>query len=249
MTGEPYPAVSADDLFKHQKSFIDDFDFGPRTAEVFDDMLGRSIPFYRELQRMIGELAADFAVPGTAVYDLGCSTGTTLLALHDTLPADIRFIGIDASPHMLRQAADKLARCRSVRPLELLCLNLEHGIAMQDASLAVMLLTLQFIRPLRRESVIADVLNGLNEGGALILVEKDLGANSTVNRLFIEYYYDFKRRNGYSELEIAQKREALENVLIPYHYAENLELLRRSGFRVCEPFFRWYNFCGILAIK
>ncbi len=241
--------MNADDLFKRERSFVDDFDFGPRTAEVFDDMLGRSIPFYDELQRMIGELAADFAVPGTAVYDLGCSTGKTLLTLHDTLPADIRFIGIDSSPDMLRRAGEKLCSCGLARPLELLCSDLERGVPVQEASLVVMVLTLQFIRPLRRESIIADILNGLNEGGALILVEKDLGANSTVNRLFIEYYYDFKRRNGYSEMEIAQKREALENVLIPYHYAENRELLLRNGFRVCEPFFRWYNFCGILAIK
>jgi len=90
---------------------------------------------------------------------------------------------------------------------------------------------------------------GLNNDGCLLLVEKMLSQNSTINRLIIKHYYEFKRRNGYSDMEIAQKREALENVLIPYHFDENRELLLRNGFKRCDVFFRWYNFCGILAIK
>lgn len=241
--------MSADELFKHPRSLIEDFDFGPQTARVFDDMLERSVPFYGEIQRMIAEMAAAIAAAGTTLYDLGCSTGTTLRTLDRALPADIRFVGIDSSPDMLQRAGAKLSAQGCSRPIELLCLDLERGVLIKDASVVVMILTLQFIRPLRREAVVADIVRGLNEGGALILVEKDLGANSTVNRLFIEYYYDFKRRNGYSDTEIAQKRESLKNVLIPYHYAENQDLLLRQGFRVCEPFFRWYNFCGILALK
>lgn len=236
-------------MFKTARSLVDDFDFGPQTADVFDDMLERSIPCYGEIQRMIGEMAADFAQAGTTIYDLGCSTGTTLQTLDRMLPDAIRFVGIDSSPDMLRRAQQKLSQHRLSRPHELLCLDLERGVPIQNASLVIMILTLQFIRPLRRDAVIADIARGLNEGGALILVEKVLGAHSMLNRLFIEYYYDFKRRNGYSEMEIAQKREALENVLIPYHYTENHELLIRNGFKICEPFFRWYNFCGMLAIK
>lgn len=97
--------------------------------------------------------------------------------------------------------------------------------------------------------MIAAIAQGTRANGCLILVEKVLGQDSTLNRLFIKYHYDFKKRNGYSELEIAQKREALENVLIPYHLEENRELLLRNGFRTCDVFFRWYNFCGMLAIK
>ena len=241
--------MSQDELFRRQRTLIDDFDFGPETAEVFDDMLARSIPFYGELQRMIAELAADFAQGGTAVYDLGCSTGTTLATLDRALPDEVHLVGIDSSPDMLNRARAKLQPATAHRPVELLCLDLERGVPVRDASLVVMILTLQFIRPLRREAVIADIAKGLVERGALILVEKVLGGNSLVNRLFIEHYYDFKRRNGYSDMEIAQKREALENVLVPYHDAENRELLLRNGFRHCELFFRWYNFCGILAIK
>jgi tRNA (cmo5U34)-methyltransferase len=241
--------MSQDELFRRRRTLIDDFDFGKETAEVFDDMLARSIPFYGELQRMIAELAADFAQDGTTVYDLGCSTGTTLATLDRAVPGEIRLVGIDSSPDMLERARGKLEAATTHRPVELLCLDLERGVPVHDASLVVMILTLQFIRPLRREAVIADIAQGLVERGALILVEKVLSGNSLVNRLFIEHYYDFKRRNGYSDMEIAQKREALENVLVPYHDAENRELLLRNGFRYCEPFFRWYNFCGILAIK
>jgi tRNA (cmo5U34)-methyltransferase len=97
--------------------------------------------------------------------------------------------------------------------------------------------------------VIDRIASGLCDGGAFILVEKVLSPNSRLNRLFINHYYDFKRRNGYSELEIAQKREALENVLIPYHPEENRQLLLSCGFSSCDEFMRWFNFCGVIALK
>jgi len=105
------------------------------------------------------------------------------------------------------------------------------------------------VRPLRRERLVRTIQEGLTDSGCLILVEKVLGENSTFNRLFINHYYEMKRRNGYSELEISQKREALENVLIPYRLEENRELLRRCGFNNVDVFFKWYNFCAIIATK
>jgi tRNA (cmo5U34)-methyltransferase len=113
----------------------------------------------------------------------------------------------------------------------------------------MLILTLQFIRPLHREPLVQSIYNGLNDNGCLILVEKVLGEHSTFNRLFIQHYYEMKLRNGYTQLEIAQKREALENVLIPYRLEENKELLRRVGFRHVDVFFKWYNFCGMIALK
>jgi tRNA (cmo5U34)-methyltransferase len=126
---------------------------------------------------------------------------------------------------------------------------LNQGVVIENASMVLMILALQFIRPLYRDKLIGMILQGLNENGALILVEKLIGEDSLFNRLFIKYYYDMKKRNGYSELEIAQKREALENVLIPYKLMENREMLLRAGFRYCDVFFKWYNFCGIIAVK
>ena len=112
-----------------------------------------------------------------------------------------------------------------------------------------MILTLQFIRPLYRDNLVSQILQGLNPNGCLIMVEKVIGEDSLFNRHFIKYYYEMKRRNGYSDLEISQKREALENVLVPYKLLENREMLMRAGFRYCDVFFKWYNFCGIIAVK
>jgi tRNA (cmo5U34)-methyltransferase len=241
--------MSKDDLFKEKRSLVTDFDFGNETAEVFDDMLDRSVPFYAEIQRMIGELAGDFAVPGTNLYDLGCSTGNTFIRLDPVIPADVGFIGVDSSPEMLDKARRKLQESGISHPYELVCLSLDDGVPILNASVVILNLTLQFVRPLNRDRVISSIAHGLNRGGCLVLVEKVLSQDSTINRLFIKHYYEFKKRNGYSELEIAQKREALENVLVPYHFEENRELLLRNGFKACDVFFRWYNFCGMLALK
>jgi tRNA (cmo5U34)-methyltransferase len=238
-----------DEVFREPVDTIADFNFGEKVATVFDDMLDRSVPFYREVQRMVTEMAADFAVEGTHVYDLGCSTGTTLLNLDPQVPPGVKFIGVDNSEDMLKRCRQKLAEHGFKREHELVCADLNQGVQIQNASLVLMVLTLQFIRPLHRDRLIRSLVQGLNENGALILVEKVLGEDSIFNRLFIKYYYDLKKRHGYSELEIAQKREALENVLIPYKLLENREMLLRAGFRYCDVFFKWYNFTGMVAVK
>ncbi|MDQ6632319.1 MAG: carboxy-S-adenosyl-L-methionine synthase CmoA [Verrucomicrobiota bacterium] len=243
------PNISKDDVFKERLQTVADFKFGEKVASVFDDMLHRSVPFYEETQRMIAEIAADFVVEGTNVYDLGCSTGTTLLNLHPSVPPKVKFIGIDSSKEMLQRCQQKLNEHNFTRDHELICADLNEGVEIQNASMVLMILTLQFIRPLYRDEIVQTILRGLNENGCLILVEKVLGEDSIFNRLFIKYYYDMKKQNGYSELEIAQKREALENVLVPYKLLENREMLLRAGFRYCDVFFKWYNFCGIIAVK
>jgi tRNA (cmo5U34)-methyltransferase len=232
-----------------KKAPVADFKFGKDVAVVFDDMLGRSVPFYAETQRMISELAADFAMEGTNIYDLGCSTGTTLLNLDAAVRPQVKFVGVDNSPEMLDRCRAKLKEHGFQREHELLCVDLNNGIHIENASMVLMVLTLQFIRPLYRDKLVEQILRGLNTNGCLILVEKVLGEDSLFNRLFIKYYYELKRGNGYSELEISQKREALENVLVPYKLLENREMLLRAGFRYCDVFFKWYNFCGMIAVK
>ena len=238
-----------DKLFAEKKRQIADFNFGKRTASVFDDMLDRSVPFYGDMQRMIGEIAADFAVNGTNLYDLGCSTGNTFIMLDPLVPPEVRFVGVDSSQDMLDRARQKLKTHGVTRAVEWQCADLNRGLRVENASMAVMNLTLQFIRPLYRHQLMSSVAQGMNDQGCLVLIEKVLTKNSGLNRLFIKYYYAFKERQGYSRMEIAQKREALENVLIPYRIEENVELLLRSGFRECDVFFKWYNFCGIIALK
>jgi tRNA (cmo5U34)-methyltransferase len=237
-----------DEVFREAQP-VADFTFGEKVASVFDDMLDRSVPFYREMQRMIAEMAADFAVEGTNVYDLGCSTGNTLLDLDASVRQGVKLIGLDYSEEMLKRCRQKLSQHDFKHDYELICADLNHGVSIQNASMVLMVLTLQFVRPLYRNSLAKAILQGLNENGCLILVEKVLGEDSLFNRLFIKYYYDLKKRNGYSEMEIAQKREALENVLVPYKLLENREMLLQAGFRHCDVFFKWYNFSGIIAVK
>jgi tRNA (cmo5U34)-methyltransferase len=245
--GSPAP----DRLYAEHRAKVEDFNFGKETVAVFDDMLERSVPFYEEQQRMVGELAADFAVNGTTIYDLGCSTGNTFLSIgaHLDPHISVRFTGIDSSAEMLTKAERKLERARFPWPYTLERQDLDKGVRIEDASVVLMVLTLQFVRPLNREPLIASLHHGLIDGGCLILTEKVLGEHSTFNRLFIEHYYAMKRRKGYNDIEIAQKREALENVLIPYRLEENVRLLQRVGFSQVDVFFKWYNFCGIIATK
>jgi tRNA (cmo5U34)-methyltransferase len=238
-----------DEVFRQEQSRVEDFKFNRDVAKVFDDMVGRSVPFYDEMQRMITEMSADFATPGSNVYDLGCSTGTTFIDIHPRVDPSVKFVGIDNSEEMLKKCRQKLTDAGVNRPIELQTLDLNASVSIENASIVMLILTLQFVRPLHRDRLIGDIYRGLNENGALILVEKVLGEDSIFNRLFINYYYDMKRRNGYSDLEITQKREALENVLIPYKLLENREMLLRAGFRYVDTFFKWYNFCGIIAVK
>ncbi len=243
------PTQKRDRIFASRKSLLKDFDFGKKTAAVFDDMLDRSVPFYSEILRMMAEMTAEFATEGTSIYDLGCSTCNTFLALDPLLPNGVRFVGVDSSEEMLKRGREKLARHGVRREVELVCADLNKGFKVENASVVIMNLVLQFIRPLYRQRLITSVARGLNDQGCLLLVEKVLSKHSTLNRLFIKHYYAFKQRNGYSQLEIAQKREALENVLIPYRIEENAELLLGHGFSQCDVFFKWYNFCGIIALK
>ena len=240
-------AGAKDDVFRDPARPIGDFTFNEETASVFPDMLERSVPFYREIQRMLVELAGDFAVDDTSVCDVGCSTGTTLRAL-DALTQDVTLIGFDSSPAMLAEA-DAFLRGALHHPHELRCADLNQSLRIENASVVVMSLTLQFVRPLQRERVLREICDGVNHNGCLLLVEKVVAEESMLNRLYIQHYYELKQRNGYSELEIARKREALENVLIPYRADENDAMLRSVGFRAVDLFFKWYNFVGLVAFK
>jgi tRNA (cmo5U34)-methyltransferase len=237
-----------DSVFNSPRSPFD-FHFGEEVASVFDDMVDRSVPFYGEIQRMITEMGKDYAVKGTNVYDLGCSTGTMLILLDKAVDQDVTFIGIDDSTEMLEKCEEKLKQAGLSRKYELHVADLNSKLSLSNASVVNLCLTLQFVRPLNRERLVREVYEGMNANGCLLLTEKVLGEESLFNRQFIDYYYRLKRRQHYSDLEISQKREALENVLIPYKLEENKRLLRESGFRLIDIFFKWYNFCGIIAVK
>jgi tRNA (cmo5U34)-methyltransferase len=242
--GEP-----TDDIFAEPVDRSNDFAFDATTVRVFDNMVNRSVPFYGEIQRMTAELAQEFAVPGTRVYDLGCSTGTTFMALEAHLDPSIEFVGYDNAPDMLDRARQKLATLPSSRRREVRLADLHQPFTIENASVTVMLFTLQFVRPLHRERVIRTIAEGTRKQGALILAEKVIEGDTLFNRLFIDKYYEMKRRHGYSDMEISRKREALENVLVPYRIEENRDLLLDCGFTKFQEFFRWYNFAGMIAVK
>jgi tRNA (cmo5U34)-methyltransferase len=224
--------MGKDEVFKEEIEKVSDFKFGAGVAKVFDDMVNRSVPYYGEIQRMMAELAADHAKEGSLVYDLGCSTGTTMIGMDTMVDNKIKFIGVDDSPEMLDKCKSKLMELGFSRDYDLTIADLNQGVEIKNASVVVLCLTLQFVRPIYREKLLDDIYKGLNPGG-----------------YFIKYYYNYKRRNNYSEMEISQKREALENVLIPYKLSENITMLRDRGFTHCEVFLKWYNFAGMIAIK
>jgi tRNA (cmo5U34)-methyltransferase len=247
MTQDANPEI--DKVFDEEVKVVPDFKFSAKVANVFDDMVNRSVPFYGEMQRMVAELAADYAREGTQVYDLGCSTGTTMIGMDALVSVQIPFIGVDESDNMLAKCETKLKEAGFSRPYQLRVADLHGQLEIENASVVVLCLTLQFIRPIYRENLLKKIAAGLVPGGALILVEKVITESSDFNRDFIKHYYNYKRRNQYSELEISQKREALENVLIPYKLSENIHMLKDAGFSMTETFFKWYNFSGIIAVK
>jgi tRNA (cmo5U34)-methyltransferase len=241
--------MKKDQVFNNNENPASDFKFDKEVVTVFDDMVLRSVPFYAEIHRMIAELTRDFAVKNTNVYDLGCSTGATLVNLDKALPQNIHFVGIDNSAEMLKSCEANLKAAGVERKVSYQNQDLNSNVRLTNPSVVILCLTLQFLRPLNREKIIRKIYDSLPENGAVILIEKILTEHSICNRLFIEHYYQFKMRNGYNEIEISKKRESLENVLVPYKLSENEELLTASGFRFIEVFFKWYNFAGLIAIK
>lgn len=240
--------TNSDEVFKESMK-ASDFEFNNQVAGVFDDMVSRSVPFYQEMQRMTSELAGRYALEDTNVYDLGCSTGTTMILMDKLVKDGVKFIGVDDSEEMILKCREKLNNFKLHRDIELLVADLSNDVPVENASVVAMVLVLQFIRPLHRLEIVRKICDGMVKNGVFILIEKILTEEKSFNRDYIDFYYDLKRRNSYSELEISQKREALENVLIPYKTSENITMLKDAGFGEVEVFFRWYNFTGIIAKK
>ena len=240
--------MSRDNLYADGE-IKEDFRFTEGVAEVFDDMLSRSVPGYAQVIEMSAQLLGRFLKPEERVYDLGCSTGATLLKLAKRLePLSLHFTGIDNSAPMIAKARRKAEMYGKQEQLTFI----ENDILdadLPDAGAIILNYTMQFIRPMLRADFLRKICTALRPGGVLIMSEKILSPDPLINRAFIDCYLDFKRSQGYSELEISRKREALENVLIPFTMAENIDLLQRAGFTRVEPFCQWFNFVSILAVK
>jgi tRNA (cmo5U34)-methyltransferase len=244
--------MNRDDIFEDNGSRGSDFSFDADVAAVFDNMISRSVPFYVEQQRMIVKLVKRYWPAGTDIYDLGCATGTTLINLGRELDGPGRLIGYDNSEAMLQQARGAVAAEGLGERIELRLGDLEHDpqeLTLDGAGVVLMCWTLQFVRPLQREALVRRIHTSLADGGLLVVTEKVLSNARDFDPDFIDFYYEFKARTGYSKTEIHKKRMALENVLVPYRIDENKEMFRRNGFGAVDSFFQWFNFVGFLCVK
>ena len=229
---------------------IIDFQFDERVVAVFPDMIQRSVPGYGMIVSNIGILAAKYAQAGSHCYDLGCSLGAVTLAMRQRLKQpDCDIISVDNSPAMIERARELLALdSLPAIPVTMLCSDLQD-VAIENASVVVLNFTLQFIPPAQRLALIERIHAGLKPNGILILSEKIAFSEPDRQHFHVEMHHDFKRANGYSDLEISQKRSALENVMIPETIACHQKRLQAAGFSFSELWFQCFNFVSLVAIK
>ncbi|MCQ2694192.1 carboxy-S-adenosyl-L-methionine synthase CmoA [Helicobacter pylori] len=233
------------------------FCFDEKVAHVFDDMLERSIPYYHEmlnlgayfiaqnLKENIYPKSLPKPLPKPLIYDLGCSTGNFFIALNQQIQQDIELVGIDNSMPMLKKAQEKLKDFNNVR---FECMDFLE-VEFREASAFSLLFVLQFVRPMQREVLLKKIYNSLALNGVLLVGEKIMSEDRILDKQMIELYYLYKQNQGYSHNEIAFKREALENVLVPYSLKENVALLESVGFKHVEAVFKWVNFTLLVARK
>ncbi len=222
------------------------FEFDENVATVFDDMLERSIPFYQEVMALICSVIVARAGKNARVLDLGCSTASTLLSLYQKSDKKLDLIGFDNSEAMLHQAHNKINAYGADIQLELGDI-LEIPLPRSDVIIANYML--QFIRPIHRTNFLKKIYHALKPKGLFIFSEKIVYNDNKLNKEMIDIYYEFKKIQGYSEFEISQKREALENILIPYREDENKTMVLDSGFKSVETIFKWGNFVTFVATK
>lgn len=222
------------------------FEFDEAVASVFDDMLSRSVPFYDEVRKLVISLILAEQKEGMKVLDLGSSTAKFLLDLHSKSEVNIQLKGIDNSQAMLDRATQKCQAFGANVELELADM-LEYDYDNEDVIIANY--TLQFIRPIQRLELMNKIYEGLNNDGMFVFSEKIIFEDKILDKEMINIYYDYKKEQGYSEYEIAQKREALENVLIPFTIKENIKMCKDAGFTKIETVFQWANFVTFVVKK
>jgi tRNA (cmo5U34)-methyltransferase len=233
-----------DEVFK--RPIAKQFEFDEAVASVFDDMLSRSIPFYAEALELVAEVSVKYTREGSRVTDLGCSTANTLLSIARKSRHGLNLIGIDNS-HAMIERARKKAEAYGAR-IELIEGDILTARLGQN-SVIIANYMLQFIRPPRRLELVRRIYEGLEKGGVFIFSEKIIYDDKALNKRMIDIYLAYKKSHGYSDFEIAQKREALENVLVPYTERENEELMKSAGFDEVASLFKYANFATFVALK
>lgn len=238
-----------DTLFENEITETGDFVFDERVVSVFPDMINRSVPGYGLVVPMIGMLARRYAQAGTNLYDLGCSLGAVSLAMKAAVRAEgVNFWAVDSSEEMVRSLRSNLQSGDGSPEIHLLHQDVLDT-RIQNASVVVLNFTLQFVDPEKRGALLKNIFAGLNPGGVLVISEKICFEDPVEQELQGCWHHDFKRSRGYSDLEIARKREALENVMQPDSMAKHLERLRGAGFDRAYQWFQGFNFISMVAFK
>ncbi|MFT5032438.1 MAG: tRNA (cmo5U34)-methyltransferase [Bermanella sp.] len=238
---------STDNIYATPREAIDRFAFDDTVAAVFPDMIQRSVPGYSTIVAMTGVLADRYATPGSRCYDLGCSLGASTFSMAQYLDGrDCRIVAVDNSPAMLTRLTDRLPPFQIA--IDAACTDIRH-VAIIDASVVILNFTLQFLPPTERNALLATIYAGMQKGGILVLSEKILFADPHLQELNTELHHAFKKSNGYSDLEISQKRTALEDVLLPETINTHEQRLREAGFSSIDVWFQCFNFASLVAIK
>ncbi|MGC1506854.1 carboxy-S-adenosyl-L-methionine synthase CmoA [Ketobacter sp. MCCC 1A13808] len=238
-----------DDLFAKPLSHLVDFVFDEQVASVFPDMIRRSVPGYETVIAMLGVFASRFVTPNSRVYDLGCSQGAATLALRRHIRcAGVTLVAVDNSQAMIDRCQSNVAADLAPAPVELHCEDVQRT-PIQNASLVTLNYTLQFVPLAQRDQLISDIYQGMLPGAALVLSEKIQCADSIEQARVTDWHHEFKRLNGYSDLEISQKRQAIENVLVPETLQDHQQRLQSAGFSEAYCWFQCFNFASLVAIK
>jgi len=238
-----------DFLYLEPRDPVAHFKFDAHVARVFPDMIQRSVPGYAEIISLVGVLVAQYVQPKTFCYDLGCSLGAASLSIaqHIKQPG-CRIVAVDSSTAMLKRCKEIIRDTRPNVPVDLLCADILN-VEIRHASAVVLNFTLQFIERPHRVELLKHIYDGLSPGGILILSEKITFSDQRQAERFTRLHDAFKKAEGYSDLEISQKRTALEKVLFPESIEQHLGRLRLVGFSSCDVWFQCLNFMSILAMK
>lgn len=241
--------MAKDNIYSAPLNRVGDFEFDDAVADVFPDMIRRSVPGYSSMLSMVSLCASQYAVPKTMLWDLGCSLGACTLLMHEQAAADCSIVGVDLSASMLHRLQSKLQQQQiSEQRIRLEEADIRN-VQVQNASFVCLNLTLQFLPPQQRTTVMQSVWDGMNSGAALLLSEKVCFEDSGQQKLMTDLHHEFKRAHGYSDLEISQKRTAIENRLVPETLQQHSDRLKQVGFETVSVWFQCFNFASLLAIK
>jgi len=241
--------MQRDAIYALPQGQVVDFAFNEAVADVFPDMIRRSVPGYETIIGLLGIIAKRYAQPGTRIYDLGCSLGAATLSMASQVrEAGVSFVCVDNSTAMTSRCGQILQRHLPAGQFQVICDDIQ-AVMLENASVVVLNFTLQFLNPAERLAMLHNIYAGLRPGGVLVLSEKLQFANPAEQDLLTDLHLEFKRANAYSELEISQKRSALDNVLIPDTTAQHVERLQAAGFGQVLQWFQGFNFASMLAVK